>query len=83
MLIIVSAGFDAHKRDPLGGLEVDVDSFAELTLRIAELADVLLVGVVSLLEGGYDLEALTDCTAAHLESLFYGKPGTAPHASSS
>jgi len=83
-LIIVSAGFDAHKRDPLGGLEVDVDSFAELTLRIADLADSTSCGgVVSLLEGGYDLEALTDCTAAHLESLFYGKAGTETHASSS
>ncbi len=77
-LIIISAGFDAHKRDPLGGLEVDVASFAELTLRITELAEKTSSGaVVSLLEGGYDLEALTDCTAAHLNSLFYGKSADA------
>ena len=73
-LIIISAGFDAHKRDPLGGLEVDVASFAELTLRITEMAQhTASAAVVSLLEGGYDLEALTDCTAAHLNSLFYGQ----------
>ena len=80
-LIIISAGFDAHKRDPLGGLEVDVASFAELTLRIAEMAQhTASAAVVSLLEGGYDLEALTDCTAAHLNSLFYGQshPHDAP-----
>ena len=80
-LIIISAGFDAHKRDPLGGLEVDVASFAELTLRITEMAQhTASAAVVSLLEGGYDLEALTDCTAAHLNSLFYGQshPHDAP-----
>ena len=80
-LIIISAGFDAHKRDPLGGLEVDVASFAELTLRITEMAQhTASASVVSLLEGGYDLEALTDCTAAHLNSLFYGQshPHDAP-----
>ena len=37
-LIIISAGFDAHKRDPLGGMAVDVESFGLLTLRIIELA---------------------------------------------
>jgi len=73
-LIIISAGFDAHKRDPLGGLAVDVESFGLLTLRIMELAQQTASGrIVSLLEGGYDLESLTDSSANHLHCLAYGK----------
>ncbi len=73
-LIIISAGFDAHKRDPLGGLAVDVASFGTLTLEIMELAQQRSGGrIVSLLEGGYDLESLTDSSANHLHCLAFGK----------
>ena len=69
-LIIISAGFDAHKLDPLAGLELSVSDFGEVTKYIAELADKLCGGrVVSMLEGGYHLEALTDCTESHLSAL--------------
>ena len=72
-LIIISAGFDAHKRDPLGGMAVDVESFGLLTLRIMELAQQAASGrILSLLEGGYDLESLTDSAANHLHCLAYG-----------
>lgn len=69
-LMIISAGFDAHRRDPLGGLTVDTDDFAALTRDIATLADKISAGrIISLLEGGYDLPALTQSTQAHLNVL--------------
>ena len=69
-LIIISAGFDAHKRDPLAGLELEAEDFATITTLIRGLADECAGGrIVSLLEGGYDLEALRDSAAAHLNAL--------------
>ena len=69
-LVIVSAGFDAHVDDPLATLEMREEDFAALTARIVALAEAHAGGrVVSLLEGGYDLEALGSCTRAHVEAL--------------
>ena len=69
-LVIVSAGFDAHRRDPLGQVELDEDDFAWATRRVLDLAGTCARGrVVSLLEGGYDLEGLSRSAAAHVEVL--------------
>lgn len=69
-LIIVSAGFDAHKDDPLAQLNWSADDFAWLTRNICDLADELCEGrVVSTLEGGYDLHALAASAKAHVQEL--------------
>jgi len=69
-LIVISAGFDAHKRDPLGGLGLLEEDFAWATSRLMEIAGKCADGrVVSLLEGGYDLEALARSVSAHVETL--------------
>jgi acetoin utilization deacetylase AcuC-like enzyme len=69
-LVVISAGFDAHARDPLAQLRVREADFAWLTTEICRLADRACGGkVVSLLEGGYDLDALALSTAAHVRAL--------------
>lgn len=69
-LILVSAGFDAHREDPLGGLDLDEDDFRWVTELIITAADQYAQGrVVSALEGGYDLDALARSVHAHLETL--------------
>jgi acetoin utilization deacetylase AcuC-like enzyme len=69
-LILISAGFDAHEADPLAGLEWQTEDYAWLTGRICDLADALCQGrVVSCLEGGYDLPALTASVRAHVAVL--------------
>jgi acetoin utilization deacetylase AcuC-like enzyme len=69
-LILISAGFDAHRDDPLAGLEWQAEDYAWLTRRICEIADATCGGrVVSCLEGGYDLEALAASVAAHVGVL--------------
>ena len=69
-LIIISAGFDAHARDPLAQLRVTEADFAWLTHEICAIAERHCGGhVVSLLEGGYDLDALAASTAAHVRAL--------------
>lgn len=69
-LILVSAGFDAHRADPLAQFELTEQDFFDLTEEIAALAEECCSGrVVSLLEGGYDLAALCDSVAAHLEAM--------------
>jgi acetoin utilization deacetylase AcuC-like enzyme len=69
-LILVSAGFDAHRDDPLAGLRWTSDDYAWLTGRICDVADACARGaVVSTLEGGYDLDALESCVAAHVGVL--------------
>ncbi|MFL4469178.1 histone deacetylase family protein [Tateyamaria armeniaca] len=69
-LILISAGFDAHQDDPLAQLNWSVDTFARLTDMITETAQTLCKGrVVSVLEGGYDLDALAACARAHVQSL--------------
>jgi acetoin utilization deacetylase AcuC-like enzyme len=72
-LIIISAGFDAHMRDPLANLNLVEADFAWATLKIMDVADQCAGGrVVSLLEGGYDLEALANSAAAHVTALMQG-----------
>ena len=72
-LLIVSAGFDAHFRDPLGGLNFSEADFAWATERLLGVAARRCGGrLVSLLEGGYDLEALARSTAAHVSALMRG-----------
>jgi acetoin utilization deacetylase AcuC-like enzyme len=71
-LLIVSAGFDAHRRDPLAQLNLEVEDFAWLTRELLALADKHCRGrVVSALEGGYDLEALAASAAAHVAVLMH------------
>jgi acetoin utilization deacetylase AcuC-like enzyme len=72
-LIIVSAGFDAHKRDPLANLQLVEEDFGWATRKIMEVADKTAEGrVVSVLEGGYDLEGLSKSAAAHVIALMRG-----------
>lgn len=69
-LLIVSAGFDAHKADPLAQLRVDTADFAWLTAELLAAARKHCAGrLVSLLEGGYDLDALAASAAAHVRTL--------------
>lgn len=69
-LIVISAGFDAHQDDPLAGLNWSTGDFAWLTGELCALAGALCGGrVVSTLEGGYDLEALSASARAHVQEL--------------
>lgn len=72
-LIIVSAGFDAHERDPLGSLRMTADDFAWVTRELMKSAEKNCQGrLVSVLEGGYDLQGLADSVAAHVGELMKG-----------
>ncbi|GGK40162.1 histone deacetylase family protein [Salinarimonas ramus] len=69
-LIVISAGFDAHWRDPLGNVMLTEADFSWATLQLMEIAERHAKGrVVSLLEGGYDLEGLSRSVAAHVQAL--------------
>jgi len=69
-LILVSAGFDAHRADPLAQINLVEADFAWVTAEIVALANQFAQGrVVSTLEGGYDLDALARSALAHLEAL--------------
>jgi acetoin utilization deacetylase AcuC-like enzyme len=68
-LVLVSAGFDAHRDDPLGTCTLETESFAQMALWMRALADSLGVPVGAVLEGGYDLPALASSCAASLEAL--------------
>ncbi|GJE16998.1 histone deacetylase family protein [Methylobacterium marchantiae] len=69
-LIIISAGFDAHWRDPLANLMLEAEDFAWATAKVMEIADRTCDGrIVSLLEGGYDLKGLGESVAAHVSVL--------------
>jgi acetoin utilization deacetylase AcuC-like enzyme len=69
-MVLVSCGFDAHARDPLAGLTVDTEAFAEATRIVISVAEAHAGGrLVSVLEGGYDLQALSACAAAHVGAL--------------
>ena len=72
-LVIISAGFDAHMRDPLANLNFLEPDYTWVTQKLMELADHRAKGrVVSLLEGGYDLEGLSRSVAAHVTALMRG-----------
>jgi acetoin utilization deacetylase AcuC-like enzyme len=75
-LVIISAGFDAHVRDPLGSLELTEEDFAWATLQLMELAETHARGrVVSVLEGGYDLQGLAGSVGVHVHALLHGESG--------
>jgi acetoin utilization deacetylase AcuC-like enzyme len=71
-LVLVSAGFDAHRRDPLADCTLETESFGSLGRSVRSLADSLGAPVGAVLEGGYDLEALAESVVATLEGLAEG-----------
>ncbi len=75
-LVIVSAGFDAHERDPLGGMRLSTPAFAAMTRELGAVADECCRGrIVSVTEGGYDLQALAASLDAVIEQ--HAAPGAA------
>lgn len=69
-LVMVSAGFDAHRADPVGSLGLETEDFAELGRLVLDIADSYADGrIVSVLEGGYNPPVLAECVAQHLEQL--------------
>ena len=69
-LMIISAGFDAHRLDPLAGLNLEDEDFHWITAQLMRIADASCDGrIVSILEGGYSLDGLASGTAAHLRAL--------------
>ncbi len=72
-LVIISAGFDAHMRDPLASINLSEDDFVWATQKLMDVADRYAGGrIVSVLEGGYDLLALGNSVAAHVTALMQG-----------
>ena len=70
---MISAGFDAHRRDPLANLTLVEADFDWVTRELMEIAQASAKGrVVSVLEGGYDLEGLANSAAAHVAALMQG-----------
>ena len=68
--VLISAGFDAHRADPLGAINLSTDFYRWMTEQMMAIADAYSNGrLISLLEGGYDLDALASCIGAHLETL--------------
>ena len=69
-LIFISAGFDAHREDPVGSLGLETEDFTTLTNTVLDIADAHASGrVVSVLEGGYNPPVLADCLEAHLSEM--------------
>ncbi len=69
-IILISAGFDAHIRDPLANINLESEDFFTITKKIIEIADIHSSGrVISFLEGGYDLRALSESIREHLKAL--------------
>jgi acetoin utilization deacetylase AcuC-like enzyme len=68
--VLISAGFDAHADDPLGGLKLTAKGYADLTRIVKAIAAEHCHGrIVSTLEGGYNLDALAECVEAHIRAL--------------
>ena len=69
-VILISAGFDAHKRDPLANISLESNDFFKITKNIVDIANTHSKGrVISFLEGGYDLQALSESILEHLNAL--------------
>jgi acetoin utilization deacetylase AcuC-like enzyme len=69
-LIVISAGFDAHRRDPLANINLDAEDFGWVTRKLMDAAYSSADGrIVSVLEGGYDLQGLKESVAAHVTAL--------------
>lgn len=76
-LVIISAGFDAHHRDPLGSLQLAEEDFAWITLKLMEAAEIHCGGrIVAVLEGGYDLQGLGASAGIHVQALMRGNADT-------
>jgi acetoin utilization deacetylase AcuC-like enzyme len=73
-LVLVSAGFDAHREDPIADCRLDTESFAHLARHVRALADELGVPAGAVLEGGYHLDALAGSVAATMDALASGGP---------
>ena len=72
-ILVISAGFDAHTRDPLANLNLVEADYTWVTKKLMEIADASAQGrIVSLLEGGYDLQGLSRSVAAHVTALMRG-----------
>ena len=72
-LVMISAGFDAHFRDPLANLNLKAEDYRWVTQKLMEVADATAEGrVVSVLEGGYDLQGLAESVDAHVTALLRG-----------
>jgi acetoin utilization deacetylase AcuC-like enzyme len=72
-LLVISAGFDAHTRDPLANLNLVEADYSWVTKKLMEIADASANGrIVSMLEGGYDLQGLARSAAAHVTALMRG-----------
>ena len=69
-LIIISAGFDAHSKDPLAQINLEASDYGWISQKILELAEKCCGGrVISILEGGYDIEALRESVQVHVRAL--------------
>ena len=69
-LVLISAGFDAHAEDPIGSLGLETENFGELTKLVQQVAATHANGrIISLLEGGYNVERLAECVELHLRTL--------------
>jgi len=69
-LLMISAGFDAHANDPLGGLRLTTEAFAAMTMALRLVAEEVCRGrVVVVTEGGYDLRAFADCISLVIDTL--------------
>ena len=69
-LVLVSAGFDAHERDPLGGMRLTSPAFAAMTMELRRVAEACSGGrLVAITEGGYDLHALAESLRLSTEVL--------------
>ena len=77
-LILISAGFDAHERDPLANCRLSTGSFVEMAVRVRALARELGVGIGMVLEGGYNVPALSECVLATLPALLSDEQPRAP-----
>jgi acetoin utilization deacetylase AcuC-like enzyme len=72
-LIVISAGFDAHRLDPLASMNLENEDFAWITREVMEIArDVCQGRIVSILEGGYSAQGLAGGCAAHVRALMQG-----------
>ena len=68
--VLISAGFDSHVRDPLAQFQLETEDFYTITKRILDASKKFCNGkVISILEGGYDLQALQDSTKRHVDAL--------------
>jgi acetoin utilization deacetylase AcuC-like enzyme len=83
-LILLSAGFDAHMSDPLGGMRLTTGCFGRLTAAIAAVADECCGGrMVAVTEGGYDLKALAESLRVTIDALDAGRLKAAPDSDAS